>query len=226
MIFYHTHDKLGLPYITCLLEKGYENVYYLSGGIEGFTEKYSDKYINGEHIPNFDAIEQQQNSTIGKSFSQPSFVRKVEIYRRKQPEDFMIKNKLPSIYKNNFNGFSNKNLKGKEPEINIFGPKGSDDKHCHRNMSQDNRWKDISDSHSQSVSHVNLFAAKTNRNRGRKDQMDRTGLTEKPSNLWYCKDQNAMIFRERKLAKIDEEITDKVHNNRNPDKIPYTDYYS
>ena len=46
IIMYHFDEKNGIPYANNFYQKGYDNVYFLSGGIEEF-EKYHPDYLDG-----------------------------------------------------------------------------------------------------------------------------------------------------------------------------------
>ena len=46
IIMYHTDERNGIPYANNFFQKGYDNVYFLSGGIEEF-EKYHPDYLDG-----------------------------------------------------------------------------------------------------------------------------------------------------------------------------------
>ena len=54
IILYHYDERNGIPYANTFFQKGYDNVYFLSGGIEEFAKNYPDhlegpekeKYIN------------------------------------------------------------------------------------------------------------------------------------------------------------------------------------
>ena len=46
IILYHTDERNGIPYANNFFQKGYDNVYFLSGGIEEF-EKYYPEYLDG-----------------------------------------------------------------------------------------------------------------------------------------------------------------------------------
>lgn len=46
IILYHTDERNGIPYANNFYQKGYDNVYFLSGGIEEF-EKYHPDYLDG-----------------------------------------------------------------------------------------------------------------------------------------------------------------------------------
>ena len=46
IIMYHTDERNGIPYANNFFQKGYDNVYFLSGGIEEF-EKYYPEYLDG-----------------------------------------------------------------------------------------------------------------------------------------------------------------------------------
>ncbi len=54
IILYHNDERNGIPYANNFFQKGYDNVYFLSGGIEEFAKNYPDhlegpekeKYVN------------------------------------------------------------------------------------------------------------------------------------------------------------------------------------
>ena len=46
IIVYHNDDRSGVPYAGLLFQKGYDNIYFLSGGIEEFVKKYPE-YVEG-----------------------------------------------------------------------------------------------------------------------------------------------------------------------------------
>ena len=46
IILYHTDERNGVPYANLLFQKGYDNVFFLSGGIEEFMKKYPE-YLEG-----------------------------------------------------------------------------------------------------------------------------------------------------------------------------------
>jgi rhodanese-related sulfurtransferase len=48
IIIYHTNEKSGIEYATHLYDKGFDNIYYLTGGIENFIKKYPE-HIEGEY---------------------------------------------------------------------------------------------------------------------------------------------------------------------------------
>ena len=48
IIIYHTNEKSGIEYATHLYDKGFDNIYYLTGGIENFIRKYPE-HIEGEY---------------------------------------------------------------------------------------------------------------------------------------------------------------------------------
>ena len=47
---YHEDDKSGATYAKVLYEKGFDNVYLLSGGIEEFYQK-KPEYVVGTDLP-------------------------------------------------------------------------------------------------------------------------------------------------------------------------------
>lgn len=46
IIMYHNDERNGIPYANNFFQKGYDNVYFLSGGIEEFSKNYPD-YLEG-----------------------------------------------------------------------------------------------------------------------------------------------------------------------------------
>eukprot|EP01017_Pseudomicrothorax_dubius_P012527 TRINITY_DN15242_c0_g1_i1.p1 TRINITY_DN15242_c0_g1~~TRINITY_DN15242_c0_g1_i1.p1 ORF type:complete len:306 (-),score=69.18 TRINITY_DN15242_c0_g1_i1:65-982(-) len=50
IIVYHLDERSGIPFAAHLYEKGYENVYLLSGGIEDFLKDYPD-LVEGKAVP-------------------------------------------------------------------------------------------------------------------------------------------------------------------------------
>ena len=42
IIIYTKDERSGIPFATLLSEKGFENIFFLSGGIEDFVKKYPD----------------------------------------------------------------------------------------------------------------------------------------------------------------------------------------
>ena len=54
IILYHNDERSGIPYANNFFQKGFDNVYFLSGGIEDFAKNYPDhlegvekeKYVN------------------------------------------------------------------------------------------------------------------------------------------------------------------------------------
>ena len=46
IILYHSDERNGVPYANLLFQKGYDNVFFLSGGIEEFMKKYPE-YLEG-----------------------------------------------------------------------------------------------------------------------------------------------------------------------------------
>jgi len=50
IIVYMNDERSGTKYAQLLAEKGYENTFLLSGGIEGFLEEFSD-LVEGRDVP-------------------------------------------------------------------------------------------------------------------------------------------------------------------------------
>ena len=50
IIIYLNDERQGTQYAQVLAEKGYDNVYLLSGGCEGFLEEYAD-LCEGKQVP-------------------------------------------------------------------------------------------------------------------------------------------------------------------------------
>lgn len=52
IIVYHKDERNGIPYAGLLFQKGYDNVYFLSGGIEEFCNKFPE-YLEGPKKDSF-----------------------------------------------------------------------------------------------------------------------------------------------------------------------------
>ena len=52
IVVYHFDEKAGIDYAKEMFEKGYDNVYLLSSGIEGFGQEIQDG-LEGSNVPNF-----------------------------------------------------------------------------------------------------------------------------------------------------------------------------
>jgi len=50
IIVYHLDERNGIPHANLMAQKGYENIYLLSGGIEAFLEEYP-QFVEGKKIP-------------------------------------------------------------------------------------------------------------------------------------------------------------------------------
>ena len=57
IVVYHFDEKKGIDYTTQFIEKGYENVYLLSGGIEGFGQEIQEG-LEGKSVPVFEHKEE------------------------------------------------------------------------------------------------------------------------------------------------------------------------
>ena len=50
IIVYHTEEKKGIPHITVLFEKGFDNIFQLTGGQDEFQTSYPE-IVEGQNIP-------------------------------------------------------------------------------------------------------------------------------------------------------------------------------
>ena len=50
VVVYHFDEKKSIPYATLLYEKGFDNMYMLSGGIEEFLKSYP-QLVEGSNVP-------------------------------------------------------------------------------------------------------------------------------------------------------------------------------
>ena len=57
IVVYHFDEKAGMEYAKELYEKGYDNVYLLSSGIEGFGQTIQDG-LEGNNVPVFEKKEE------------------------------------------------------------------------------------------------------------------------------------------------------------------------
>lgn len=194
IIVYHDSEKHGIPSINIMAERGFDNVYQLSGGIEEFAQAYPE-LLEGSSPPIIDK----------KNFTKRS-TAKIEAYRQPpmQPQVKKKENMLPSINNKIPSHAFNKNKPGSTME---------------NRRKQDKLWNDIpdNDTYSQASSHVNSIKGKTLSRGGSRQE-----ISIKPCNLVYNKNLGEMVFRERKLEKIDKKLTEKITNNRG--NIDYQNY--
>lgn len=57
---YHFDEKKGIQYATEFYEKGYDNVYLVNGGIEGFAIEVGSGFLEGKKVPEFKRPEEQR----------------------------------------------------------------------------------------------------------------------------------------------------------------------
>jgi len=50
IIVYHLDERNGIPHANLMAQKGYDNVYLLTGGIEDFLEQHP-QYVEGKKVP-------------------------------------------------------------------------------------------------------------------------------------------------------------------------------
>lgn len=50
IVVYHDDDKTGASYAAVLYQKGFDNIYLLSGGIDDFYQK-KPEYVVGHELP-------------------------------------------------------------------------------------------------------------------------------------------------------------------------------
>ncbi len=58
-MLYHFDEKKGIEYVNHFVEKGYDNIYLLSGGIEAFGQEIQDG-LEGKKVPVFDKKEEKK----------------------------------------------------------------------------------------------------------------------------------------------------------------------
>jgi centrosomal protein CEP41 len=52
IVVYHFDEKAGIDYAKEMYEKGYDNIYLLSCGVEGFAQEIQDG-LEGKNVPKF-----------------------------------------------------------------------------------------------------------------------------------------------------------------------------
>lgn len=52
IVVYHYDEKPGIEYVGQLVEKGYDNLFLLNGGIEGFGQEVQEG-LEGKEVPSF-----------------------------------------------------------------------------------------------------------------------------------------------------------------------------
>ena len=79
IIMYHNDERNGIPYANNFFQKGYDNVFFLSGGIEEFAKNYPDylegpekeKYINMKKERELQAKIAEEKKSFKKSQYHP-----------------------------------------------------------------------------------------------------------------------------------------------------------
>ena len=57
IVLYHFDEKKGIDYITQLFEKGFDNLFLLNTGIEGFGQEIPEG-LEGKSVPSFEKKEE------------------------------------------------------------------------------------------------------------------------------------------------------------------------
>ena len=65
IVVYHFDEKFGIEYANEFFEKGYDNIYLLNGGIEGFAQNV-EGLVEGKRIPIFKKAEETKKFTKRK----------------------------------------------------------------------------------------------------------------------------------------------------------------
>merc|ERR1712232_77117 len=172
-------------------------------------------YIVGTKIP--------QKENINGNFSKKP-PHKIEVYRQpqmrppsnKNGEQFFpsINKKLPSINNPSING----SINNSKP---AWGANQPTQKQVRRRTGSGfnkqrtplERFNDIPDT--DSCMSKNTALARNGANlSAKKGFTSMKDITDKPSNLMMNEDGTRMVFKERKLNRMDKELTDKLTNNR------------
>ena len=181
-----------------MAERGFENVYLLSGGIDEFLESYPDLIV-GKNIPVV-----SRKKTMSKNFSS-----KIEVNRQPPipPQSTSKKNTmLPSIGKK---GGVPSQAQGFRYDANAKKRTGS----AALNRNQKNQiFNDIPDGDSYVTGKEAPRGLKKNSSLGgrRHGSKHEIPITEKPGNVVINKD--GMMYKERKLEKLNKDVTDKLTN--------------
>ena len=85
IILYHSDERNGVPYANLLFQKGYDNVFFLSGGIEEFRKKFPE-YLDGpereKYIKRSEAVLYEVTGTNNES--EIPVIIKEALYRGKR----------------------------------------------------------------------------------------------------------------------------------------------
>lgn len=57
IVVYHFDEKRGIEYVNQMHEKGFDNLYLLNGGIEGFAQELQEG-LEGKQVPAFEKKEE------------------------------------------------------------------------------------------------------------------------------------------------------------------------
>lgn len=182
IICYHNTEKKGAQYVTSMTEKGYDNVFFLSGGLDEFVDTYPQCCV-GPQVP---------VKPLGSEIrSNTSNFQKRPVMRQPEPKSYQVGNAggggmLPSIG-------------SKKQPSQVFSVKGRKTNSAMGSMrNAAEKFNDIPDTDSY-ISN-NLVPM----NRIPKPESKRNLITEKPGNIMFNKDNEGTMFQERRLNKIEK----------------------
>jgi len=215
--------------MTILSEKGFDDVFFLSGGYEEFVLKYP-QYLEGPDAPKVNLENTNPLSQHGSqqnAFSSNNSIKsqeKVMMYRQAQ-----YKGSNTSI-KTGGSGMGhhpNQNSLGGNPGMLLpsinkkknpgqaFSRKGPQSRNSL--TAQNQRFNDIPDNDSYAPSN-NLSGIKGNLKHlppAFRKAESKGEITDKPTNVMFNREEDRMVFKERKLNKMEKELTDKIVSTKN-----------
>jgi hypothetical protein len=209
IIVYHDDDKTGATYAAVLYEKGFDNVYLLTGGIDEFYQKKPELVIGKELPPLQSEIGKVDSSEKLKVADQKPRIRKTK-------EELILENELQfqkrkvgiSATTTGSQGFrtTNENSKGftKKPSFNLDPAK------CNTNS----KFDDIPDHQQSESSNFKKMPPKPKgvKPASKKDAKEERPLTDKLTNIAIDTKNNTAYNVERKIDRLHtdkKEVTQK-----------------
>ena len=215
IIIYHNIEKSGVEFAQQMVEKNFENLLYLNGGITQFADKYPH-LIEGNSI----LLKNKKDGAFTDQMIKKSKIQKktIFVYRQKLPHEF-LKNKNNNYIKND--NFGNDKL----PSIHFSNNKlnkeyifSKDSRFLNRNQFTSEKKNKIQSERKRQAPGSNYKFSKdgSNPNFNNNNNFELTEYTEKPSNLLMNRYDETAKYVERKwMPRIMRPITPKPNNKYN-----------
>jgi hypothetical protein len=217
IIIYHEDDKTGAQFAAVLYEKGFDNVYLLSGGIEDFYQKKPDFVVGSELPPLQSELDKlkvvEQKPKIRKT-KEELIMENEMMFQKKKTEPFSIRAGSTGLSKTatDYRGFQ-------KPQLKLDPSK----------IKTNSKFDDIPDVALATQTKLMPPKPKGIKQLGKKEVKEEKPLTDKLTNIAINTKTMTSYNVERKIDKIHaevKEVTQKPNFGRyqppqGPQSTPY-----